>query len=159
MRCTRCDRIAVPQAVGITPEGLVVFGWCLDCLAEENCALVEVAGAGIATPPRPLPPRPAHRPRQEAQPQARRLVLKLIAGMMGVWAVVLLGLGAIRFLWPAPAPANPLGNGTAWFLTAGGAFMAVCSLAMAAALFWSEGGRRLRHGRHGERGGRQEIKL
>ncbi len=41
MRCTRCDRLAIPQAVGLSREGLVVFGWCLDCLEETGCTEIE----------------------------------------------------------------------------------------------------------------------
>ena len=46
MRCTRCDGLAVPQRVGLDPEGRVVFGWCEDCLARGGCRLVEVAAKG-----------------------------------------------------------------------------------------------------------------
>src|SRR3989442_1110962 len=52
MRCTRCDRPAVPQAVGRTPDGLVVFGWCVSCLEETGCLDVRVARH--PTPRRPL---------------------------------------------------------------------------------------------------------
>jgi hypothetical protein len=37
----------VPQAVGIAPDGLVVFGWCLACLADRDCRLVEVSATGL----------------------------------------------------------------------------------------------------------------
>ncbi len=47
MRCTRCDGLAVPQAVGIAPDGRVVFGWCLQCLADSDCRLVEVPATGM----------------------------------------------------------------------------------------------------------------
>src|SRR4051812_17883958 len=46
MRCTRCDGLVVPQAVGIDPEGKVVFGWCLQCLADHRCKLVETSPLG-----------------------------------------------------------------------------------------------------------------
>jgi hypothetical protein len=46
MRCTRCDGLVVPQAVGIHPDGSVVFGWCLRCLARSDCRLVEIPEAG-----------------------------------------------------------------------------------------------------------------
>ena len=46
MRCTRCDGLAVPQAVGIDADGRVVFGWCLRCLARSKCRLVEIPEAG-----------------------------------------------------------------------------------------------------------------
>lgn len=47
MRCTRCDGLAVPQAVGISEDGRVVFGWCLECLADTHCDLVEIPAKGI----------------------------------------------------------------------------------------------------------------
>ena len=45
MRCTRCDGLVVPQAVGIDADGRVVFGWCLRCLARSKCRLVEISEA------------------------------------------------------------------------------------------------------------------
>jgi hypothetical protein len=43
MRCTRCDRPAVPQAIGRTPDGRLVFGWCVGCLEDVGCLEVAVA--------------------------------------------------------------------------------------------------------------------
>src|SRR3954463_14496362 len=48
MRCTRCDGLAVPQAVGIAPNGKVVFGYCPQCLADTNCRLVEGPARGLS---------------------------------------------------------------------------------------------------------------
>lgn len=48
MRCTRCDRPAVPQSVGYTPQGLLVFGWCLECMHDHECTFVEATLFGEA---------------------------------------------------------------------------------------------------------------
>ena len=51
MRCTRCDRIAIPQVVARTPENLLVFGWCLACLAEERCIVEDEVAPGFGEAP------------------------------------------------------------------------------------------------------------
>jgi hypothetical protein len=130
MRCTRCDRIAVPQAVGLTREGLVVFGWCLTCLAEEGCVLVEIPGdgpfalrgsrrRGRRTPRwrgswRGLPARP------------RRLALVMVATFMAGWAALLTAFGAMLLAFPL-LPARRLSPPT---LLGGGGLMAATSLSL-----------------------------
>lgn len=43
MRCTRCDRIAISQSVGRTPDVELVFGWYQRRAAEADCRLEELA--------------------------------------------------------------------------------------------------------------------
>ncbi|HEX8200868.1 MAG TPA: hypothetical protein VF590_10290 [Isosphaeraceae bacterium] len=115
MRCTRCDRIAVPQAVGLTREGQVVFGWCLTCLAEQGCTLVEIPGAGPFARRGRRGRRVRRRARRVPRTRSRRLALVLVAAVMAAWAAVLMVVGAgLR----VPS------------LLAGGGVMAVTSLAL-----------------------------
>ena len=116
MRCARCDRIAVPQSVGRTPGGLVVFGWCLDCMEESHCEAVVVAGTRrwrLKTARRQRRPCP-----RETDPR-RKLLSRVALGLV-IWgslciltACTLLGLGY-------PRQASPLGNGTPALLLVGG---------------------------------------
>jgi hypothetical protein len=129
MRCTRCDRIAVPQAVGLDRDGRVVFGWCLSCLVEEECLLVEVPGNWL-DPSNVLPGvRPAFLKRRPRRLDRRAWAVTGVAGLMAVWALILAALG----LWRLPVRAegtSPLGNGSARLLLAGGGVMAAISLAV-----------------------------
>src|SRR4051812_34681561 len=109
MRCARCDRLAVPQAVGRTTDGLVVFGWCLSCLAETGCRDVMVAGHDLPGPLsfRRLPPSPRRsedrpvaskeeraRPHPRADPIAeRRKLLAAVALILALWGAVLVVAG------------------------------------------------------------------
>lgn len=136
MRCTRCDRPAVPQAVGLSPSGQVVFGWCLDCLREEGCTRIHVARTR-GPHHRPARPRALVLPPSAAQTvlDGRKRLLAAVAGLMGLWALVLLAVG-LRLAWIRPAaPASPLGNGTAAFLILGGAGMAAACLSFPALVY------------------------
>ena len=127
MRCTRCDRIVVPQAVGRTPDGLVVFGWCLACLAGTDCELVEVFGPALGAPARSIPMTTKPTRRTDEDPRRRRMVA-LIAIALSGWAAILTALGAIRM---ARAGARgPLGDGSAGMLLAGGGVLAMIGLAL-----------------------------
>jgi hypothetical protein len=129
MRCARCDRLAIPQAVGLSPEGLVVFGWCLDCLEEAGCTDVEVVErrSDRRGPPRvsslgSIAPRPALDRRDR-----RRLFLGVTL-LLSIWSIVLIA-GGIRTIRQPPAPnPSPLGNGSPLLLLAGGAATATTSL-------------------------------
>jgi hypothetical protein len=125
VRCTRCDRIAVPQAVGLTRDGLVVFGWCLTCLAEQGCTLVEIPGDGPFAPRGSRRRRARRRRRRSPRAVSRRLALVLVAVVMAVWAALLMVVGAVlrtSALPPRRLAAPPL--------LAGGGVMAATSLAL-----------------------------
>jgi hypothetical protein len=135
MRCTRCDRIAVPQAVGRSPEGLVVFGWCLNCLAEGDCVLVEIPGKSLRSAARSAR-RAAKRPETGLQrpaaprPEAssRRLAISGVAGLMGVWAIILLAWGGL--VLPGQGSREALAQAWGRVLLIGGGLMALTSLAV-----------------------------
>lgn len=144
MRCTRCDGWVIPQAVGLLPDGTVVFGWCRGCLDEEDCALVEVPGKGLEAFARPerkrlRTPRKAspqarvttQHPPRKAQMKERGLPVAGIAGMMALWGVILMALGVVRL--PGPYRPNPLPNGEGRFLLVAGGMMAIASLCVWAA--------------------------
>ena len=113
MRCTRCDGLAVPQAVGIHPDGWVVFGWCLGCLASTGCRLVEIPetgptglkldfktdeSAGLAGAQRPLA-TPAGDP--------SRWVIALVSFSMISWGMILLVAGLFSGSWPLAGAGSP----------------------------------------------------
>lgn len=131
MRCARCDRLAVPQAVGLSPEGLVVFGWCLDCLEETDCTQIEaVARRGpprvpirVNSNPGSIVPHPA----VNRADDRRRLVL-FVALFLGTWALILIAMGIWTILQPPPPIPSPLGNGTPTLFLAGGFATAATAL-------------------------------
>jgi hypothetical protein len=128
MRCTRCDGLAVPQAVGIAPDGRVVFGWCRECLADTDCRLVEVPGAGLShlrlnfRPDDPDPREPATASAVDQSAWALLAVAVLLIG----WGLVLMAAGL--FVSPRATGQNPLGNGTAPLLGVGGAATAIVGM-------------------------------
>ncbi len=135
MRCTRCDGLAVPQAVGIAPDGRVVFGWCLQCLADKKCRLVEVSTAGPWELKLSLPignpvktPLPGGDDSVAAGDQAR-WVVAIIAFMMITWGLILLAAGLFSGPRSASLP-SPLGNGTSPLLCTGGTVAALFGLAL-----------------------------
>jgi hypothetical protein len=136
MRCSRCDRPAIPQAVGHTPEGLIVFGWCLHCLEETGCTEIEVAETRLNNPESSSSPD-----RLERSGEAERLLLQrrrgaaLVAGLMGIWSVVLLTAGGWFGLRRTAGPASPFGNGMPIFFLGGGAAVGIVSLGMTFALY------------------------
>ncbi|SIO67429.1 hypothetical protein SAMN05444166_8361 [Singulisphaera sp. GP187] len=129
MRCARCDRLAIPQAVGHLPNGLVVFGWCLDCLEETGCSEIEAVGRRttrrgnscvltLEPPPPPLMIAPTDR---------RRLLLG-VATLLGSWSIVLIAVGIWTIRQPAPPNPSPLGNGRPTLFLVGGMATAVTAL-------------------------------
>jgi hypothetical protein len=141
MRCARCDRPILPQAVGLTPDGRVAFGWCLRCLVEERCTHIGLA--------RDLPPDTGIRIKFEpaaahavqvplvlvsAEQIHRARAMNVLAGILGAWSMVLLGMCAYIVLnRPAPIPAQPAspGIGGPVLLGVGG-----CATAAAAMVLW-----------------------
>ena len=134
MRCTRCDDLAVPQAVGIAPDGRVVFGWCLRCLADQNCRLVETGPGGpfdfalllSSRKSEEAGPRVVHAPAGGID-QTRRIVSFLALLLLG-WGLIFMAAGLLRGL--RPAEGSLLGGGAAILLGAGGATTAVLGLVL-----------------------------
>lgn len=136
MRCTRCDRPAIPQAVGQTPEGLVVFGWCVRCLEETQCRRIVVSRRRRSArslwkrarqwrPTARGPERPGAHPLDD-----RRRVVGAVALILSVWGLVLVAAGWVLGRRHAPGPVSPLGNGTPAMLVAGGGATVVVALAL-----------------------------
>jgi hypothetical protein len=129
MRCAQCDRLAIPQAVGLSPEGLVVFGWCLDCLEEAGCTEIEVVERrrDRRRPPRvtslgSIAPRPA------ADRRDRRRLFLFVTSLLSVWSIVLIAVGIWTIRQPPASNPSPLGNGRPMLFLAGGAATATTSL-------------------------------
>jgi hypothetical protein len=140
MRCTRCDRWALPQTVGRTPDGVLVFGWCPDCVRDAGCVEIELL----------VRPRASHLPSLRELERAARLVspasdgardrpghragrarmITLVTVVLAAWGAFLLSAGAWLFLQPAEGPASPFGNGTPVLLAVGGAATMVTALAL-----------------------------
>jgi hypothetical protein len=147
MRCTRCDGLAVPQAVGIDNEGQVIFGWCLRCLDEMDCRLVEVpfgspwkltlpGGSG----PRSRGAARASLPSSFDSDQTQ-WILAIVAFLMVAWGLTLLLAGLFREP-PGSAGGSPLGNGTQPLLCVGGTATAALGLllvSLASRETWSPG--------------------
>lgn len=126
MRCSRCDQIIIRQAIGKTIKGVLVFGWCFDCMRDEGCLEVEVAERSKLS-----------RHRKDSQ---RKLVLtdvpipvdpkiKMVRGVaagIATWAGILLSAGVIRlFSRQADIAVSGLANGAAGFFIAAGLGLAI----------------------------------
>jgi hypothetical protein len=136
MRCTRCDRPAVPQAVARTRGGLVVFGWCLDCLEAEGCVHIEVASkARRRKSDGPERPRGTIRPSAPGESRGRMRIQWTIAALLGAWSLVLLSAGAWSAWRPGAGSASPLGNGTTVLFLVGGLVSGLIGLVFAITAF------------------------
>ncbi|WP_406696702.1 hypothetical protein V5E97_37525 [Singulisphaera sp. Ch08] len=129
MRCARCDRLAIPQAVGFLPDGQVVFGWCLDCLEEAGCTEIEAVwrGDSLRELPRVLLHGPTLAYTATAPPDRRKLLLGITA-LLATWSIVLIVVGIWTIRQQVPSDPSPLGNGRPILLLAGGAATAATSL-------------------------------
>ncbi len=147
MRCTRCGGLAIPQAVGRSRDGAVVFGWCLACLAEEDCTLVEETDISFGKLPRKARRRrPQARPRREAvsRPEsARRKVVYYVVGGMVAWTLTLMVLGLLSLSAPVVGAAGIGNRGVGQLLIVGGLLMGVTGLAVWAATLDRRYARRL----------------
>ncbi len=143
MRCTRCDRWALPQTVGRTPDDVLVFGWCPDCVREAGCTEVDLAMRLRAShlpslqelerAARPAPPA-SDRDRQTHR-EGRARMISLVTVVLAAWGALLLSAGAWLFLRPAEGPASPFGNGTPLLLVVGGAATMTTALALGITAF------------------------
>lgn len=139
MRCTRCDQWVAPQSVGRTPRGLLVFGWCRDCMDDQGCSRIEAPlfGADLLNGPSSVEyPSWMRTSSSDSAHDSHRLGvsgIRLIAALLGVWGAISVCLGSARLLFASTRTitASALGNGTAGFLIVGG-----LSLMSLAALFW-----------------------
>ncbi len=120
--------------MGIDPHGQVIFGWCLGCLHETDCRLVEVpfgsplkltAPIGSALKPRPV--APAGPPTSFASDQAQ-WILAIVSLLIVAWGLILLVVGLFREA--RGAVGSPLGNGTRPLLCAGGTATAALGLGL-----------------------------
>jgi hypothetical protein len=144
MRCARCDRLAVPQAVGLSPKGLVVFGWCVQCLEETGCQRIVVASRARPRSTRVelerAEPRVVlRRPRSLESPKPRRPVTPLgdrrrlvgaVSLVLALWGMALLAVGLVYRFVQEPRVPSPLGNGTPALLIGGGGTTAVVGLTL-----------------------------
>jgi hypothetical protein len=130
----------LPQTVGRTPDGVLVFGWCLDCVREAGCTEVELS----------MRPRASHLPslqelERAARPgrdrdrqghrEGRAWMVTLVTVVLAAWGMLLLSGGAWLFLRPAEGPASPFGNGTPLLLVVGGAATMATALTLGATAF------------------------
>ncbi len=135
MRCTRCDGLAIPQAVGIAHDGRVIFGWCLQCLADKQCRLVEISAAGPWELKLSFPTgKPTRLPAPGGQTVAAgadqsQWIVAVVAFLMISWGLILLAAGLFSGSRGSTAP-SPLGNGTAQLLGIGGSSTALVGLAL-----------------------------
>ena len=129
MRCTRCDRPAVPQALGRTRDGRLAFGWCPACLAEEGCTPVESDWSpfGVA---RRKHRRRARAPRRPRPGDDRRRLVYFLVGGMAAWTLTLMVLGLASLLAPARGHVGPLSRGSGQGLIAAGLLMGATGLAI-----------------------------
>jgi hypothetical protein len=135
MRCTRCDGLAVPQAVGIAPDGTVVFGWCRQCLADTDCALVEVAAGGPADLRLSFTSgRSSRQPPRAGVVAANDIdeshwIISIVSFLMVACGLILLTAGVFTAAQPR-ADSSSLGNGSPALLGVGGGVMALLGLAL-----------------------------
>ncbi len=151
MRCSRCDRPAIPQAVGTSSGGVVVFGWCLSCLEETDCddIMVSERANTIHKPLMRLDLNAGrYRPKirvvsaSEAVKQMTQSRLKIvgaIALVLAFWGLVVGSMG-LSMLARTPvlpdAPPSPMGNGTPALLIGGGCTTMLVGLSLWA---WTAG--------------------
>jgi hypothetical protein len=135
MRCTRCDGLAVPQAVGIAPDGTVVFGWCRPCLAKKNCQLVEIAAAGpwdlklAFTAGEPDKSLYSGDSRSAPALDQSPWIVALVAFLMISWGLILVAAGLFGESWTSSATRLP-GSGRSPLLGIGGGATALLGLGL-----------------------------
>ncbi len=135
MRCTRCDSPAVPLSLGRLRDGRLVFGWCRECLVANGCESLDegpemelVLNRSQARRRR----RTARRARAAARSpeEVRRLILRSIAQVLALWALLLAVAGGFLVPGPSARPTDPVGNGARAFLLVGSGVMLVIALVL-----------------------------
>lgn len=104
LRCTRCGKIALPATVGRTPDGALVFGWCLACMAEVGCV-----GNDESVPLSIDPPAWVRSARASVRPPvsieiARSRTAWMIALALIVWGMLLFSWFVALRIRPAEPP-------------------------------------------------------
>ena len=167
MRCSRCDRPAVPQAVGTSSGGIVVFGWCVSCLEEMGCDNIMVSERAKMIPQpsmrldlnagryRPKTLVVSETDAAKEMIQDRLKILGAVALVLALWGLAIgsMGLGMLaRTPMLTHAPPSPLGNGTPALLIGGGCTTAAVGLSLwawTAGRCWFISPERLRRTRYG----------
>jgi hypothetical protein len=135
MRCTRCDGLAVPQAVGINPGGKVVFGYCRNCLADTKCRIVEVQARGPEelklrfSTSEPSRQQGGSDTNQETPMDQTGWIIGAVAFLLIAWGLLVLTAGLTISTRPGPE-SSPLGNGTMALLASGGIVSALLGLGL-----------------------------
>ena len=140
MRCTRCDRPAVPQATGLTTDGRFVFGWCVVCLEQTGCRDIVVARP-LGRNTRRLTLKSGQGPgrfragtRRAAVPRGplddRLRVMAAVALVLALWGLALCAVGLNLRSRTDPRTASPMGNGTPALLIGGGGSTAAVGLGL-----------------------------
>ena len=151
MRCSRCDRPALPQATGTSSGGTVVFGWCVSCLEETGCDDIMVSERAKTCP------QPSmrldlnagrYRPKTRVVSETdavkemihnRLKILGAVALVLAFWGLAIgsVGVGMLARTPMLPqVPPSPLGNGTPAFLIGGGCTTSLVGLSLWA---WTAG--------------------
>jgi hypothetical protein len=152
MRCTRCNRPAVPQAVGRTPEGDLVFGWCLACLEATGCREIVAArpvrrASTALVLQEPRAPRlllktlsrarvaSDRRTGRAGTADPRRRVIVVVAWGLWLWGLTLVAAGVVLRSLRGPNPPRSVGPGNPVLLIGGGAATALVALFLLATAF------------------------
>jgi hypothetical protein len=121
--------------VGISPDGKVVFGFCLQCLADTNCRLVDVPARGPYdfilgfSTSKAIRPVTGHLAISASQIDQSRWIIGVVAFLMITWGLVVLAAGLA--MPPSPDPqASPFGNGTTALLGIGGGVTSLLGLGL-----------------------------
>jgi hypothetical protein len=149
MRCDRCDRIITREHLARTRDGVLVFGWCAGCLAEEGCELIDGPAAPLSLSTRPSARsrfrhviRRVRRLRRLRNAGGRRLAWVGITGLLAAWALILAFVSGVKL--PHAARHGAPADVKSAFLLAGSGVLALMSLGLWIALIARD--RRLRVG-------------
>lgn len=144
MRCTRCDRPAVPQALARDPQGRLVFGWCQECLEWEDCTQIRIAVPVKRRRRLWSGPVRLSLTEDRARPEPRARALKALAAGLAGWSLILLSLGLSRTVDDQGRLREGIGPGVPWFFFVASLALGVTSLGVFVAPH--EGDRRRRIG-------------
>ena len=137
MRCSRCDQPVVPQALGLAPDGRIVFGWCLNCLEDAGCVNIEVARPRRRPSTRlvlreasrrswfePSALTALRRDNSEVQLSPARQLLQGSGAIMGIWGVILLISGVVLLSRGSLPRLNPIQGSIPHLMIVGGGMVA-----------------------------------